>query len=106
VQFKRDITCAPLAQASLSLVHEILVESEAEVGDTHKPRVLRVRSQNDAPGSLLIAIGDSGPGLDSETMERLFDLPLIRFVVRSSTPTALLSGRLRSRLERSELQPG
>src|SRR5260221_260628 len=39
----------------------------------HPPRVLRVRSQIDGPGNVLIAVEDSGPGLAPETMDRLFD---------------------------------
>jgi C4-dicarboxylate-specific signal transduction histidine kinase len=38
-----------------------------------QPRVLRVRSQIDGPGNVLIAVEDSGPGLAPETMDRLFD---------------------------------
>jgi signal transduction histidine kinase len=38
-----------------------------------QPRVLRVRSQIDRPGDLLIAVEDSGPGLAPETMDRLFE---------------------------------
>ena len=38
-----------------------------------QPRVLRVRSQLDRLGDVLIAIEDSGPGLAPETMDRLFD---------------------------------
>ncbi len=40
---------------------------------TGRLRVLRVRSQVDGPGDLLIAVQDSGPGLAPETMDRLFD---------------------------------
>jgi signal transduction histidine kinase len=38
-----------------------------------QPRVLRVRSQIDGPGDVLIAIEDSGAGLAPEAMDRLFD---------------------------------
>jgi PAS domain S-box-containing protein len=46
---------------------------EAMSAVMHEPRVLRVRSQIDGPGDLLIAVEDSGPGLAPETMDRLFD---------------------------------
>jgi PAS domain S-box-containing protein len=39
----------------------------------HQPRVLRVISQISAPGTLLIAIEDSGPGLAPEAVDRLFE---------------------------------
>ena len=46
---------------------------EAMSAVMRQPRVLRVRSQIDRPGDLLIAVEDSGPGLAPETMDRLFD---------------------------------
>jgi signal transduction histidine kinase len=46
---------------------------EAMSAVMRQPRVLRVRSQIDGPGDLLIAVEDSGPGLSPETMNRLFD---------------------------------
>ena len=46
---------------------------EAMSAVMRQPRVLRVRSQIDGPGDLLIAVEDSGPGLAPETMDRLFD---------------------------------
>jgi signal transduction histidine kinase len=41
--------------------------------DTGEQRILRVRSQHAAPGMVLIAVEDSGPGLAPETADRLFD---------------------------------
>src|SRR5271166_4323376 len=46
---------------------------EAMSAVMRQPRLLRVRSQNDGPGYLLIAVEDSGPGLAPETMGRLFE---------------------------------
>jgi PAS domain S-box-containing protein len=46
---------------------------EAMSAVMRQPRVLRVRSQIDGPGDVLIAIEDSGPGLSPEIMDRLFD---------------------------------
>ena len=46
---------------------------EAMSAVMRQPRVLRVRSQIDGPGDVLIAVEDSGPGLAPETMDRLFD---------------------------------
>ena len=79
---------------------------EAMSAVMRQPRVLRVRSQIDGPGDLLIAVEDSGPGLAPETMDRLFD-PFfttkpsgmgmgLSIVGRSSTPMAVASGRRRS----------
>jgi C4-dicarboxylate-specific signal transduction histidine kinase len=42
---------------------------EAMSAVMHQPRALRVRSQIDGPGDLLIAVEDSGPGLAPETMD-------------------------------------
>ena len=46
---------------------------EAMSAVMRQPRVLRIRSQIDGPGDVLIAIEDSGPGLAPEIMDRLFD---------------------------------
>jgi signal transduction histidine kinase len=46
---------------------------EAMSAVMRRPRVLRVRSQIDGPGHVLIAVEDSGPGLAPEAMDRLFD---------------------------------
>jgi signal transduction histidine kinase len=46
---------------------------EAMSAVMRQPRVLRVRSQIDGAGDLLIAVEDSGPGLAPETIDRLFD---------------------------------
>jgi PAS domain S-box-containing protein len=46
---------------------------EAMSTKMNEPRVLRVRSQSDSPGTALIAIEDSGPGFAPETMEHLFE---------------------------------
>jgi signal transduction histidine kinase len=46
---------------------------EAMSAIMRQPRMLRVRSQHDGPGALLIAVEDSGPGLAPETADRLFD---------------------------------
>ena len=46
---------------------------EAMRTDTNARPVLRVRSREDGPGTVLITVEDSGPGLAPETMHRLFD---------------------------------
>ena len=59
-----------LEQVVLNL---ILNAIDAMSADTSEPRVLRVRSQSDEPGTVLIAVEDSGPGLPPEVMDRLFE---------------------------------
>jgi signal transduction histidine kinase len=59
-----------LQQVILNL---IMSGIEAMSAVMRQPRVLRVRSPIDGPGDLFIAVEDSGPGLATETMDRLFD---------------------------------
>jgi hypothetical protein len=91
-----------LQQVILNL---IMSGIEAMSAVMRQPRVLRVRSQIDGPGDLLIAVEDSGPGLATETMDRLFDSFFttkpsgmgvgLSSVGRSSRPMAVASGRRR-----------
>jgi PAS domain S-box-containing protein len=46
---------------------------EAMSAITQQPRVLRVSSQTDGPGNVLIAVGDTGVGLDPTKMDCIFD---------------------------------
>jgi signal transduction histidine kinase len=46
---------------------------EAMSSVTDRPRVLRVRSERYAPGSVLVSVGDSGIGLDPEHKDQIFD---------------------------------
>jgi len=46
---------------------------EAMIGQTGRPRLLRVRCRRDEEGSVLISIADSGSGLDASTMARMFE---------------------------------
>jgi PAS domain S-box-containing protein len=59
-----------LQQVILNLIMNGIEAMSAVIG---QPRVLRVRSQIDGPGDVLIAVEDSGAGLAPETMDRLFD---------------------------------
>jgi len=59
-----------LEQVVLNL---ILNAIDAMSVNTSEPRVLRVRSQSGEPGTVLIAVEDSGPGLPPEAMDRLFE---------------------------------
>jgi hypothetical protein len=38
-----------------------------------RPRILRISSRNEGPGSVLIAVTDAGTGLDPTKMDRIFD---------------------------------
>jgi len=46
---------------------------DAMMSVTDRPRVLRVRSERNASGSVLVSVGDSGTGLDPENKERIFE---------------------------------
>ena len=59
-----------LQQVILNLVMNAI---EAMSADTNEPRLLCVRSRDDGPGTILIAVEDSGPGLAPETIDHLFD---------------------------------
>jgi signal transduction histidine kinase len=55
------------------LLNLIMNGIEAMSANAEEPRVLRVRSQQDAPGMMRIAVEDTGPGLSPEVIERLFE---------------------------------
>jgi PAS domain S-box-containing protein len=59
-----------LQQVILNLIMNGIEAMSAEM---HQPRVLRVRSQLDGPGHVLVAVEDSGPGLALEAMDHFFD---------------------------------
>src|SRR3546814_6364034 len=40
---------------------------------TDRPRVLRVKSERHASGSVLVSVGDSGTGLDPDSKDRMFE---------------------------------
>ena len=59
-----------LQQVLLNLIMNAL-EAMSGVGDG--PRMLVVRSDPDAAPGVLVAVCDSGPGLDPQYLDRLFD---------------------------------
>jgi len=59
-----------LEQVMLNL---ILNAVEAMSGSRETVRELVIRTEQDGPGSVLVAVEDSGPGLKPETLDRLFD---------------------------------
>jgi len=59
-----------LQQVMLNL---ILNAVEAMSGSSTKVRELLIRTGQDGPGSVLVAVQDSGPGLRPESLHRLFD---------------------------------
>jgi C4-dicarboxylate-specific signal transduction histidine kinase len=59
-----------LQQVLLNLLMNAL---EALSGGGDGPRVVVVRSDPDAASGVLVAVGDSGPGLDPQGLDRLFD---------------------------------
>jgi C4-dicarboxylate-specific signal transduction histidine kinase len=46
---------------------------EAMTADTHHPRVLRMSSRTAGPGNVLIAVADTGTGLDPTKVDYIFD---------------------------------
>jgi PAS domain S-box-containing protein len=59
-----------LQQVILNLVINAI---EAMSGAGEGPRDLLIRTEKDAPSGVLVAVQDSGPGLDPEGFDRLFD---------------------------------
>src|SRR5215468_11060949 len=59
-----------LQQVLLNLLMNA-IEALSGVGDG--PRVVVVRSAPDAASGVLVAVGDTGPGLDPQQLDRLFD---------------------------------
>jgi signal transduction histidine kinase len=59
-----------LQQVMLNL---ILNAVEAMSGSSATPRELVIRTEQDGPGGVLVAVQDSGPGLELESLDRLFD---------------------------------
>jgi len=46
---------------------------EAMSGSRDRSRELLISTEKDGPGGALVAVRDSGPGLDPESVDRLFD---------------------------------
>jgi PAS domain S-box-containing protein len=59
-----------LQQVVLNLIMNAV---EAMSPETNEPRLLRIRTQGDGPGAVLIAVEDSGPGIAPESVDRLFE---------------------------------
>jgi PAS domain S-box-containing protein len=59
-----------LQQVILNLIINAI---EAMSGRGVGPRQLRITSEKDGSGSVLVAVSDSGPGLDPASLERLFE---------------------------------
>jgi signal transduction histidine kinase len=59
-----------LQQVILNL---IMNAAEAMDAVTDRPRVLRVKTELHEPSSVMITVQDSGPGIDRENSDRIFD---------------------------------
>ncbi len=59
-----------LQQVMLNLIFNAV---EAMSGSREGSRQLLVRTEQDGPGGVLVAVEDSGPGLQAENVDRLFD---------------------------------
>jgi PAS domain S-box-containing protein len=59
-----------LQQVVLNLIMNAI---EAMAGAAEGPRELRLSTEKDAAGDIHVAVRDSGPGLDPQSAERLFD---------------------------------
>ena len=55
------------------IVNLLMNAVESMDTNTSEPRMLRVQSRSDGPGTALIAVEDSGPGVAPEIMDRLFE---------------------------------
>jgi PAS domain S-box-containing protein len=77
-QFSDDVHSVPLILADRIQVQQVLLNLiinaiEAMSGAGDGPRELLVRSGTDELQHVLVAVRDSGPGLDPQSLERLFD---------------------------------
>ncbi len=59
-----------LQQVMLNLIFNAV---EAMSGSRDRSRELLISTEKDGPGGALVAVRDSGPGLDPESVDRLFD---------------------------------
>jgi signal transduction histidine kinase len=59
-----------LQQVILNLVMNAL---DAMNSVTHRPKVLRVRSETRSPDGVLLSVEDSGGGIDPNNVDRIFD---------------------------------
>jgi signal transduction histidine kinase len=59
-----------LQQVMLNLILNAL---EAMSGSSEAARELLIRTEQDGSGGVLVAVEDSGPGLNPESLDRLFD---------------------------------
>jgi signal transduction histidine kinase len=55
------------------MLNLILNAVEAMSGPSETQRELLIRTELDGPGSVLVAVQDSGPGLKPESLDRVFD---------------------------------
>ncbi|HEY1856035.1 ATP-binding protein [Acidocella sp.] len=55
------------------IVNLLMNAVEAMDTNTNEPQTLCIRSRRDGPGTVLIAVEDSGPGVAPEIMDRLFE---------------------------------
>jgi len=55
------------------MLNLILNAVEAMSGSRETARELRIRTEQDGPGGVLVAVQDTGPGLKPESLDRLFD---------------------------------
>jgi signal transduction histidine kinase len=60
-------------QVQQVLLNLVMNGIEAMNAIMDRPRVLRVSSQIDGPGSVLIAVTDTGTGFDPTKVDRIFD---------------------------------
>ena len=59
-----------LQQVILNLVMNAL---DAMKSVTHRPKVLRIRSETRSPDGVLLSVEDSGAGIDPNNVDRIFD---------------------------------
>jgi signal transduction histidine kinase len=55
------------------MLNLILNAVEAMSGSSEAARELLIRTEQDGSGGVLVAVQDSGPGLQPESLDRLFD---------------------------------
>ncbi|HEY1857836.1 PAS domain S-box protein [Acidocella sp.] len=68
-----EFVCGDRVQSQQVILNLIVNAIEAMSGVDEGARELRISSERDVSGSVLVTIEDSGPGLDPQQMERVFE---------------------------------
>jgi signal transduction histidine kinase len=77
IETRLDLTELPVVNAHQGQLREVIFNLvhnalEAMDGTTERSRLLRVRTQRRDADAIMVAVEDSGPGIDPQKLERIF----------------------------------